>query len=250
MPEHGDFATVVRQKVLEGMPGPRHAFRRKVLEGRATRADLAVFAVQTYHRNLYSSRFASANHARCPDPEIRRALLKVASEEELSAPGAPPSHAELMVRFAMALGLARDDVVNARPLPSTRAFVDTIMQLSQGHWLEGMAFRASELGVPRSAARWYDALQQHYGLPPHAVAWWSAHAVDDVAHGNIALEAYGRWARDPSTQALALQAIDRMLAAWWVFFDGIERGSEAAYRGDDVGFPVPAPAAWPGPVGS
>ncbi|HLH22276.1 MAG TPA: iron-containing redox enzyme family protein [Chloroflexota bacterium] len=248
MPVYADFATVIRQKVLDGMPGPRHPFRRKVLEGRATRADLAVFAVQTYHRNLYSSRFASANHSRCPDPEIRRGLLKVASEEELSADGGPPSHAELMLRFATALGMERDDVVNARPLPSTLTFIDTIMQLSQGHWLEGMAFRASELGVPRSAARWHELLQKHYGLTPDAVQWWSAHAVDDVEHGNIALDAYGRWARDESEQALSLRAIDRMLAAWWVFFDGIERGAEAALRGEDVGFPVPAAASWPTPA--
>jgi pyrroloquinoline quinone (PQQ) biosynthesis protein C len=239
MPVHADFAEVVRRMIFEGMPGMRHPFRRKVVEGRATRADLAVYAVQTYHRNLYSSRFASANHSRCPHPEIRRALLEVAIEEELQDPGGRPSHAELMLRFAEALGLRRDDVVSARSLASTLAFVDTIMQLSQGHWLEGMAFRASELGAPRGTALWFDALQKHYGFPAEALAWWSTHAVADVEHGNIALEAYGRYARDESEQAMAVRALERMIAAWWVFDDGVMKAGAEALEGQDVGFPVP-----------
>jgi len=85
--------------VTEGM---RRPFREKVYDGRATRADLEVFAVQTYNRNLYSSRFASANHSRCPIPEIRRALLEVAVEEELKGPSERPSHAELLLVFAEA----------------------------------------------------------------------------------------------------------------------------------------------------
>jgi pyrroloquinoline quinone (PQQ) biosynthesis protein C len=250
MPVHGDFATLIRDLVLDGMPGGKHTFPRKVLEGRATRADMAVFAVQTYHRNLYSSRFASANHSRCPHADIRRALLEVANEEELSAAGGPLSHAEMMLRFAMAVGLERDAVINSRPLPSTLTFIDTIMQLSQGHWLEGMSFRASELGAPKSAPRWFTALQERYGFAPEAVLWWSTHAVADVEHGNIALDAYGRWARDEAEQTLSLRAIERMLAAWWVFFDGIERAGEAALAGADVGFPVPSGAPWPAPVAS
>ena len=240
MPVQPDFAAVVREMIFARMPGSRHPFRRKVLDGRATRVDLATFAVQTYHRNLYSSRFASANHSHCPHPNIRRGLLEVALEEELKGPGEPPSHAELMLEFAAALGLRRDDVVQSRPLPSTRTFIDTIMQLSQGHWLEGMAFRASELGAPKGTAMWFDALQRHYGFRPEALRWWSTHAVADVEHGNLALEAYGRHARDESEQALALHALERMIAAWWVFDDGIQHAAEAALRGEDVGFPVPS----------
>ncbi len=62
----------------------------------------------------------------------------------------------------------------------------------------------------------------------------------DVEHGNLALEAYGRHARDESEQALALHALERMIAAWWVFDDGIQHAAEAALRGEDVGFPVPS----------
>jgi pyrroloquinoline quinone (PQQ) biosynthesis protein C len=240
-----ELASTVRTMISEGMPGPGHPFRRKVFGGQANRIDLAICAVQTYHRNLYSSRFASANHSRCPYPEIRRSLLEVAIEEELERPGAPPSHAELMLVFAEAVGLRREDVVNSRPLPSTLTFIDTIMQLSQGHWLEGMAFRASELGAPTGTSRWFDALQQHYGFAPDALQWWSTHAVADVGHGNIALDAYSKYVRDESERALATRAIERMMAAWWVFDDGVLKASEDALQGADVGFPLPEAGSWP-----
>jgi pyrroloquinoline-quinone synthase len=237
-----NFAQFVHEYLTTRPTGGWEIFARAVVSGEATRADLAVFAVQTYHRNLYSSRFASANHARCPHADIRRGLLEVALEEEMAGPGAPPSHAELMLQFAEALGMDRQAVIDARPLPSTLVFIDTIMQLSQGHWLEGMAFRASELRAPKRTSTLYDALQRNYGIAPEALGWWTTHAVADVDHGNIALMAYER-ATDESEQALALAAIDRMLAAWWVFFNGIMQGGSDARAGRDVGFPLPAGVA-------
>jgi pyrroloquinoline quinone (PQQ) biosynthesis protein C len=235
-----DFAQAMVRRVTEGMPGAVHPFNQKLHAGRATRADLAVFAVQTYHRNLYSSRFASANHSRCPVPEIRRALLEVATEEELKQAGEPPSHADLVLVFAEAVGLRREDVVQSRPVPSTLVFIDTIMQLSQGHWLEGIAFRASEINAPKGCARSIHTLQTHYGFAAEALAWWGRHAEADVEHGNIALDTYEKYARDESEQAIASRALERMLAAWWVFYDGIARAGEDALAGRDVGFPLPA----------
>lgn len=237
-----DFVDTVKQIIFEELPGGRHSFSRKVFDGRATRADLAVYAVQTYHRNLYSSRFATANHSHCPIAEIRRGLLEVAIEEELKDAGERPSHAELMLRFAVALGMRREDVEGSRPLPSTLTFIDTIMNLSQGHWLEGIAFRASELRAPEGSSRWLDVLQRVYGFPPEACEWWRTHAEVDVEHGNISMNAYTHHVRDESEKEIAIRALRRMNAAWWVLLDGVERAGEAALRGEGVGFPLPAAA--------
>jgi len=235
-----DFAQTVERLVAEGLPRAQHPFTRGVLAGEATRQDLAIFAVQTYHRNLYSSRFAAANFAHCPHLDVRQGLFEVIREEELKGPGEPPSHAELMLRFAQALGMAPEDVIEARPLPSTLAFIDVIMQLSEGHWLEGLAFRASEIHAPLGSGTWRKALQEHYGLPDEAVAWWSTHEVADVEHGNIALKGYGAYVTDETSQQIAVRAIQRMMAAWWVFWDGIYAAAESARRGGDVGVRLPS----------
>jgi pyrroloquinoline quinone (PQQ) biosynthesis protein C len=231
---NAEFVQLIERTVIDGMA--QNQFGPKVRAGAATRQELAIFAVQTYHRNLYSSRFASACHSRCPVPEIRRALLEVIIEEEAKFAGEEPSHADLMLVFAEALGLRRGDVVQARPLPSTRVFIDTIMQLSQGHWLEGIAFRASELVAPKKSAGWIDALQQHYGFPPEALVWWQTHQVADVRHSSIALQVYSRFVRDDSEKEICLRAVERMLAAWRVFDAGIVEAGEEARAGRDVGF--------------
>ncbi len=235
----GDFSQTVERIVREGMPRAQHPFNRHVLEGGATRQDLAIYAIQTYHRNLYSSRFAAANFARCPHLSIRQGLFEVVREEELKGPGEPPSHAELMLRFAEAVGLQRDDVMTAEPLAGTRAFIDIIMQLSEGHWLEGLAFRAAEIHAPQGTGTWRKALQQHYGFSDDAVAWWSTHESADVEHGNIALQGYGAYATDETSQQMAIAALHRMMAAWWVFLDGIETAAQTVRRGGDIGYRLP-----------
>jgi len=239
MAAHPDFGRVVEEMIYQWKSSPRYSFGTRVLEGSATRGELAIYAVQTYHRNLYSSRFAAANHARCPIPEVRRALLQVVQEEEMKLPGEPPSHADLMLLFTEALGLKREEVIQARPLPSTLVFIDTIMRLSEGHWLEGIAFRASELAASGRLARWREALKKHYGFPDEALAWWQTHEVADVDHGKIALEVYRKYARDEAEQTMAIRAIQRMIAAWDVFNDGVLKAGDEVRQGLDVGFPLP-----------
>jgi len=245
MAVHADFAKVVEKMIRDALPavGDRHPFHRKIVEGHATRDDLAIWAVQTYHRNLYSSRFASANHSRCPIKEVRLALLEVVKEEELAKPGAPPSHAELMVRFAEATGLSREEIFKSRPLNTTLVFIDTLMQLSEGHWLEGISFRASEIASPEGCALWHDVLQKKYGFSAAEVTWFKTHEVADIEHGNIAIDAYGKYARDEAEQTISIRAIERMLAAWDVFDYGVLRAGEEARQGRDIGFRLPSQAA-------
>jgi pyrroloquinoline quinone (PQQ) biosynthesis protein C len=237
MSPEAQFAKQVEQIVFQRMAG--RPLSRKVREGRASREELAIFAVQTYHRNLFSSRFAAANHSRCPVPELRRGLIHVIEDEEAKLPGEPPSHADLIVIFAEALGLRREVVVQSRPLPSTLAFIDSIMRLSEGHWLEGMAFRALEIGAPRGCAIWIEALKKHYGFEEDVLTWWKVHQEADVGHSNIALKAYGEHVHDESERRLVLDALDRAIGAWEVFEAGILNGAQAAREGADVGFPLP-----------
>lgn len=211
----------VQKAVREGMPGIRHPFTKMVYEGRATNDDLRDLAKQTYIRNLYSSRFASANHSSCPVPEVRKRLLEVIQDEEESEPGSPPSHAQLMLKFGLAIGLKEEEIIHARPLATTLTFIDTIMNLSRGHWLEGMAFRASEINAPKGTAIMFTVLHERYGFKPEDLQWWSTHAEADVGHSSIAVDAYRNYAKSEAEQKLVLHSLERMMAAWEVFYDGL-----------------------------
>jgi len=215
----------------EGLPGSKHPFTKMIYEGLATKADLSEFAKQTYLRNLYSSRFASANHSNCPIPEVRKRLLEVIQDEEEAEPGSPPSHARLMVKFGLATGLKEEEIVHARPLATTLTFIDTIKSLSRGHWLEGMAFRASEINAPKGSARTFKTLHEKYGFKPEELQWWSTHAEADVGHSSIAIDAYGNYVRSEAEQELVFQSLDRMMAAWEVFYDGLFKLSQERVKG-------------------
>ena len=220
------FVAKVQKAVKEGMPGIRHSFTKMVYEGRATKDDLRDLAKQTYIRNLYSSRFASANHSSCPVPEVRKRLLEVIQDEEESEPGSPPSHAQLMLKFGLATGLKEEEIIHARPLPTTLTFVDTIMNLSRGHWLEGMAFRASEINAPKGTAIMFKILHENYGFKPEDLQWWSTHAKADVGHSSIAVDAYAKFATGEAEQEMVFHALARMMAAWEVFYDGLFKVSQ------------------------
>jgi pyrroloquinoline quinone (PQQ) biosynthesis protein C len=53
----------------------------------------------------------------CPHVEVRKFVVTENLYEEEAQEGY--SHFEILVRMGMALGLTRDEIVNARPLPST-----------------------------------------------------------------------------------------------------------------------------------
>ena len=221
----------VKQMLDEGMPGSKHLFTKMIHEGQARREDLGDFAKQTYIRNLHSSRFASANHSNCPIAEVRNRLLEVIRDEEESEPGSPPSHARLMLKFGLATGLKQEEIVYAKSLPTTLTFIDTIMNLSRGHWLEGMAFRASEINAPKGTAIMFKTLHEKYGFKPEDLQWWSTHAEADIGHSSIAIDVYGKYVRTEAEQEMVLHALERMMAAWNVFYDGLFKVSQQRLKG-------------------
>ncbi len=95
------------------------------------------------------------------------------------------------------------------------------MNLSRGHWLEGMAFRASEINAPKGTAIMFTVLHERYGFKPEDLQWWSTHAEADVGHSSIAVDAYRNYAKSEAEQKLVLHSLERMMAAWEVFCDGL-----------------------------
>ena len=69
----------------------------------------------------------SALHSRCPDLAERRKLAESVYEEETGKLSGSKAHPELFLDLAAGVGLRRDEVRAAEPLPSTAALI---------HWFE------------------------------------------------------------------------------------------------------------------
>jgi pyrroloquinoline-quinone synthase len=203
-----------------------HPLWHAIADGKLSREQLKLFAVQFFLQVREFPRAVSAMHANCPFPDERIALAESVYEEETGRlSGCNLPHPELFIRFGEAVGLQRADLVEGRPLPATRALIDWFeLSTKQRSFIEGAAAinLAAEGQVPGAFGPMARRLQQHYGLSLEAVAFWDIHEMADAEHSDVGDHIVVRHATDAATQARVRDALVHSLDAWWQFFDGIE----------------------------
>jgi len=169
-------------------------------------------------------RAVSALHSRCSDLEERRKLAESVYEEETGKLSGSKAHPELFLDFAAGVGLRREEVLAAEPLPSTAALI---------HWfeystkilpfLEGVAAinLAAERQVVGAFGPFARALQKHYGLSETEVAFWDIHELADAEHSDVGDHIVVKHATTEELQRRVRQAVRTSLGMWWQFFEGM-----------------------------
>ena len=178
------------QLILERRHPKPHPLRQLLLSGRLNREQLQGWARNQFHEFRNIHRFFGIRYQKCPIPELRRMLLENMVEEEGEDlfGGKYPSHAELWVRFAAGLGIARDDILNCEPLPGIRAALEMYVSLvQQSHWAvaigTGLVF---EGGGPKRMHEEREALAGHYPwIPAASLDFFRAHEYHDKGHGDM-----------------------------------------------------------------
>jgi pyrroloquinoline-quinone synthase len=168
----------------------------------------------------------SGLHSRCTDLQERVKLAESVYEEETGRLSGSKPHPELFLDFTTSLGLARDEVLGATPLPSTAALI---------HWfeystkilpyLEGVAAinLAAEGQVVGAFGPFARGLQRHYGLSEPAVAFWDVHELADAEHSDVGDHIVVKYATTEEIQGRIRAAVRTSLGMWWQFFDGVDR---------------------------
>jgi len=203
-----------------------HPLWHAIADGKLSRDQLKRFAIQFFLQVREFPRAVSAMHANCPFPDERMALAESVYEEETGRlSGCNQPHPELFIRFGEALGLTRQEMVEGRPLPATRALIDWFeLSTRQRSFIEGAAAinLAAEGQVPGAFGPMARQLQQHYGLSREAVEFWDIHEMADAEHSEVGDNIVVRHATDAATQERVRDALQHSLDAWWQFFDGIQ----------------------------
>jgi len=203
-----------------------HPLWLAIADGKLRREQLQRFAVQFFLQVREFPRAVSAMHANCPFLEERRELAESVYEEETGRlSGCNRPHPELFIRFGEAIGLARAEMIEGRPLPATRALIDWFeLSTKQRSFIEAAAAinLAAEGQVPGAFGPMARRLQQHYGLSREAVEFFDVHEVADAEHSDVGDHIVVRFATDAATQARVRDALQHSLDAWWQFFDGIQ----------------------------
>ncbi len=137
------------------------------------------------------------------------------------------NHPELWLRFAEALGLDREKVLAAEPLPAAKALVSTFHHLSGDLPLSAglSALYVYESQVAEVANAKIDGLRRFYGFPDDATAdgtkFFETHRNADRYHAQAVAHLIERHDKRPEDRAIALEAGRAALKAVWDLLDCI-----------------------------
>lgn len=196
----------------------KHPFYRAWTAGTLTIERLQNYAVEYYPHVAAFPRYLSAIHSRCADIATRQELLENLIEEERGA----ENHPELWLRFAEAIGVPRERVVEATPSPSSASLVRVFTELASiGHVASGLAaLYTYESQIPTVATAKIDGLRRFYGVDDErGLAFFTVHEKADLWHARTGAELLARHCATDGDRELAVEAGDRALGALWSLLD-------------------------------
>jgi pyrroloquinoline-quinone synthase len=199
----------------------KHPFYTKWAEGTLPREALQEYARQYYAFESAFPRFISAIHSRTESAEARQQLLDNLWDEEHGN----ENHAELWLRFAEGIGVARDDVRSAARNEATQALVDLYGELSHDAPVPAAVagMYAYERQVPQVSGSKIDGLKAHYGVDdPRTTSFFELHGVLDIEHSGAERDMLGRLAQDGDEGSIE-DATRRTLEAWWNFLSAVDQ---------------------------
>lgn len=215
---NADVLTILAQRI-QGRHLLTHPFYQAWSAGALPLHALQEYSKQYYRHVEAFPTYVSAVHANCPSLPVRQRLLENLIEEERGA----DNHPELWLRFAEALGVSRDEVLAAEPLPETQALVQTFRKVTrEAPFLAGMsALLAYEAQIPEVATAKIDGLKQFYGVDDQrGLSFFQVHLEADRFHADTAREIIREHVTPENTDEV-LAACDQALAALWGMLDGI-----------------------------
>jgi pyrroloquinoline-quinone synthase len=206
----------------------RHPLWLRIGEGKLARSAMRTFAAQFFLQVREFPRAVSALHSRCYDAGERLKLAESLYEEETGKISGSAPHPELFIRIGLGLGMRREDLTEAHPLPSTAALTDWFeLSTKDRSFGEGIGAInvAAEGQVPGNFGTFARALEKHYGLTREQVAFFDVHEIADRDHSDVGDHILGQMTLGEADQAKIRVAVERSLDLWWQFFDGIERAA-------------------------
>ena len=198
----------------------KHPFYVAWTEGKLSQSVLAQYAKQYYAHVRAFPTYVSAVHSNCDDLEVRQDLLENLIEEERGS----ENHPELWMRFAEGLGVAREDVRNAKLLPSTADSVARLKSLTRSEdYRDGLAaLYAYESQIPEVARTKREGLKDFYGIEEErAVSFFRVHEGIDVLHQQTEKQILGEKCRTSDEQDRAVTLARESAKALWSFLDGV-----------------------------
>ena len=196
----------------------KHPFYQAWTAGTLSIERLQNYAVEYYPHVAAFPRYLSAIHSRCGDIVTRQALLENLIEEERGV----KNHPELWLRFAEAIGVSRERVLDSTTSASSTGLVREFTHLAEsGHVASGLAaLYAYESQIPAVATAKIAGLKRFYGVTnKRGLSFFAVHEKADVWHARSGAELIERHCITDRDREIAVEAADRALGALWSLLD-------------------------------
>ena len=203
----------------------KHPFYKAWTAGELTRGDLAGYAAEYWHHVSAFPTYLSALHARLPDGDLRREILRNLADEEGTDHAAGRPHSDLWMDFANGMGATREQVLARGLEPEMHALIDTFRALMQHSAPEALAaLYAYESRVPAIAAEKARGLEELYGADAATTRYFTLHRTADVHHAQVWRDLIdAELTRDPAAAEPALAAAEQAARALWAALDAVDR---------------------------
>ncbi|HZY92121.1 MAG TPA: CADD family putative folate metabolism protein [Thermoplasmata archaeon] len=196
-----------------------HPFYTAWSRGEVPMETLRGYAQQYYHFESNFPRYVAGTYAHLDDPAARRLLLENLMDEE----GRSPTHPELWMEFARAIGAPGRPSQFARPSLLTQRLLSTYERFTvRGPAAGGLgALYAYEAQFPRVAAEKSRGLREQYGITaPSAHEFFRVHTLADVAHSAAERRVLSQAVRGSAKAGQqAVSGARASVGAWWRFLD-------------------------------
>ena len=196
----------------------KHPFYQQWTAGTLSLGRLRNYAVQYYGHVAAFPRYLSALHSRCEDFEARQVLLENLIDEERGT----DNHPELWLRFAEAVGVARKELLAAKPLPAAKALVETFEHLSRNASVQAglAALYVYESQIPDVASAKIDGLKRFYGIADDdGVKFFTVHREADPSHAEAVARLIERHGESSEDDRMTLEVGRAALKAVWDMLD-------------------------------
>ncbi|HTW89160.1 MAG TPA: iron-containing redox enzyme family protein [Candidatus Binataceae bacterium] len=213
-------------------------FREPLTRGRATMFVLQ-HRLNTRQRNSVLKLRVATN---CPDWETRIAIIKACTQELIAdhefGDGRP--HWLLLEDLGVRIGLDRERISNAQPLPSTRmAWLAWDSLMSNRHWLEGLIANtcAERINVPGYGEGQFRQLgwfgfertrwSKLFSLNDQELIFFGVHEKADIEHSDLGWNAVARFAGELHMADQVIEACRANLIVWEHYLNGIAEAGDA-----------------------
>jgi len=199
----------------------QHPFYQALCAGELQPEDLAIYAWAYYPHVEAFPRYLEAAMAVNHDPQIHAILLENWREEC----GPPTPHPELWLRFAAGLGIDRQEVLHAHPIPEVRTAIRTFSQLCQQSPLSALCtLYAYESQQPEICRAKLQSLRDFYLIrDPQTLSYFTLHEEADIRHRLETRAALCRCVSQGQEPCVLFESTQNALDAHWHLLDGICR---------------------------